>query len=201
MNTWFSSDHHYFHRNILYLCNRPFKDLDEMHHELKTRWNSKIQSNDLVYYLGDFSFGQETSTRKILSDLNGKIHLIVGNHDRLKKLPKERFESIQETLTISLFQNNDTLLCHYPFRGTVEELKDAEENGYKIRYLEKRPVNKGQNLIHGHTHDKLYKIKGRAVNVSVEQWDYYPAHIDEIKALLLAKKDILVPKKGFNNNY
>lgn len=181
---WFSSDMHFGHANIIRLTKRPFKDLDEMHRELKARWNSKVQPDDTIYIVGDFSFMQLTENIKLLKQLNGKKHLIVGNHDKLKKLPLDEFESVQERLPFSLFQNNDTLLCHYPFLNTPDEVDHAAKNGYEIRFLDRRPKNEGQILIHGHMHNNGYKVKGRAINMSVEQWDYYPVSIDEVKAAL-----------------
>lgn len=182
-NIWFSSDMHYGHFNIIRLCNRPFASLEEMHRELISRWNDKVQPLDIVYIIGDFSFMQETQTRKILNSLNGIKHLILGNHDKESKLPKDCFASIQTKLMFSLFQNNDTLLCHYPYKGTPEELQDANDKGYKIKYLERRPEDKGGYLIHGHTHDKGWQVKRKMINVSVEQWNYTPVHIDEIRTL------------------
>ena len=75
------SDTHFNHRNIIKYCNRPFASIDEMNSELIARWNSVVGKDDVVYHLGDFAFGPSTEHGKFLSKLNGKIRLVLGNHD------------------------------------------------------------------------------------------------------------------------
>lgn len=54
---------------------------EEMNEALISIWNSTIQPKDTIFHLGDFSFGNVEETMAILQRLNGKIHLIQGNHD------------------------------------------------------------------------------------------------------------------------
>jgi calcineurin-like phosphoesterase family protein len=43
-----------------------------------------VHENDIVYVLGDFIMGKKLDdVIKILNKLNGRIHLILGNHDTL----------------------------------------------------------------------------------------------------------------------
>lgn len=179
MSIWFTSDHHFFHKNIIKLCNRPFDSLENMHYVLKNNWNELIKPEDTVYIVGDLSFGQESSTRKLCKELNGKLNLIQGNHDKDSKIPRDCFEKIVYRDTIEI-ASQEVLLCHYPYKGTPEELKHAEENGYKIKHLDRRPEDKGGWLIHGHIHEK-WKFKRKMINVSVEVWDYKPVHISQIE--------------------
>lgn len=51
------------------------------------------------------------------------------------------------------------------------------------RFVQNRPINKGQILLHGHSH-KRAKIRNNAVNLSVEAWNYIPASEDEIYELI-----------------
>ena len=44
-------------------------------------WNSVIGKDDTVFHLGDFCLGGAAEWTKILDRLNGKIYLIMGNHD------------------------------------------------------------------------------------------------------------------------
>ena len=48
--TLFVSDLHLGHKNIVDLCNRPFKDVDEMDSALIEKWNRKVKKNDLGFY-------------------------------------------------------------------------------------------------------------------------------------------------------
>lgn len=80
-NTWFTSDTHFGHKNILEFEReaRPFKCLEEMHEVMIDRWNRVVLNCDTVYHLGDFAFGR--ANLKIAERLNGKKILIMGNHD------------------------------------------------------------------------------------------------------------------------
>ena len=82
-NIWFTSDTHFFHENIIFLNNRPYKSVQEMNEDLIHKWNTVVGLNDIVYHLGDV--GMKCSPERLnllLKRLNGKIHLIKGNHDK-----------------------------------------------------------------------------------------------------------------------
>lgn len=81
IETWFISDTHFFHKNILEYEKeaRPFDNLEEMHEVMIERWNSAVGKNDIVYHLGDFCFGRHNID--IGERLSGKIRLVMGNHD------------------------------------------------------------------------------------------------------------------------
>lgn len=81
-NIFITSDHHFNHINIIKYCNRPFKDVNEMNKELIKKWNGVVKPNDIVYHLGDFHLGHKDEIKRVVSQLNGKIFLIRGNHDR-----------------------------------------------------------------------------------------------------------------------
>lgn len=46
------------------------------------RWNSVVQSNDVVIHLGDFGLGNAGILARIAQQLNGVIYFVMGNHDR-----------------------------------------------------------------------------------------------------------------------
>ena len=80
---YFTADTHFFHSNIINLCDRPFKNVDEMNKVLIRNWNSYITELDEIYILGDFLFkGTGGQANAILNTLNGKKYLIRGNHDK-----------------------------------------------------------------------------------------------------------------------
>lgn len=114
-HTFFTSDTHFFHSRSIELCNRPFANVEEMNETLIANWNSIVKQNDVVFHLGDFCFGSISLWEKILSRLNGKIHLILGNHDidHIHKL-YAYFESVQIQTMINI-EGNKILLNHYPF--------------------------------------------------------------------------------------
>lgn len=116
---YYTSDLHFGHRNIINIESRPFKDLEEMEFKLVQNWNYKVCLTDHVYILGDFSFYRDKERNEyILNSLNGKKHLIVGNHDQFlnrANFDKSLFESIDDIKVIHDF-NYGIVLCHYPIQ-------------------------------------------------------------------------------------
>ena len=78
---FFTSDTHFYHGNIIRFCNRPFKDVEMMNETIISNWNDTVGQDDIVFHLGDFCLGGSAEWTKILDRLNGKIYLIMGNHD------------------------------------------------------------------------------------------------------------------------
>lgn len=90
-----TSDQHFYHRNIIKYCNRPWnsgtgpdgqmvitdEDVERMNETMIEKWNSVVGEDDIVYNLGDVIFGDKTRLSGIMSRLNGRKRLILGNHD------------------------------------------------------------------------------------------------------------------------
>lgn len=81
MSTFYISDTHFNHVNIIKYCNRPFKTVEDMNETIIKRWNMMVNKNDIVYHLGDFALANKETTQELVSRLNGKIRLVRGNHD------------------------------------------------------------------------------------------------------------------------
>lgn len=80
-NTWYTSDLHFGHSNVIKYCNRPWNTADEMDEGLIENFNKVVGVNDTTYIIGDISFRKSTITKYILSRLNGRLIGIKGNHD------------------------------------------------------------------------------------------------------------------------
>ncbi len=82
---FFTADLHFGHKNVFKHCkNRPFAEQnDTVAHDklLMELWNSAIGKKDVVYILGDLTFLGRDDARRLVEKLNGRKHLIVGNHD------------------------------------------------------------------------------------------------------------------------
>src|SRR5574344_1137749 len=76
-----TSDTHFSHTNIIKYCNRPFANAAEMNETLIKRWNSCVNPNDVVIHCGDFALDPSSDMDTIVPRLNGRIVLILGNHD------------------------------------------------------------------------------------------------------------------------
>lgn len=109
---WFTADLHFGHRSILGYTDRPFTDLDDMKMHLVSTWNRHVRRTDDVYVLGDFSFEPRAVAASTFAALNGRKHLIVGNHDGdpTRKLPWETVSHIKTFRGDGL----RIVLCHYP---------------------------------------------------------------------------------------
>lgn len=112
---FFTSDCHFFHKNIVSFCNRPFKDVNDMNEQMIERWNEKITNKDTVYCLGDFIWQTNIEQLKeIILRLNGHKHLILGNHDKFNFHVKSKlWESVEYYKKININKKR-FILCHYP---------------------------------------------------------------------------------------
>lgn len=165
---FFTSDTHFYHRNILHLCKRPFSSLDEMHDEITQRWNSVVGPDDEVFHLGDFcygAFGSKVKTRLAgvaRSRLNGKITLVSGNHDKGLDVK-------------GIFGHDKVALLGIDLDGVRVRLQHRPPSSEEIIGMETEAV------IHGHLHNNTQTGIAQFLNVSVEMRDYRP--ISEIEVL------------------
>lgn len=166
---YYISDTHFGHKNIIKYENRPFLTVEEMNEKIISNWNKKVNDDDEIYILGDFSFYSPTDKRnvEILHQLKGHKHLIVGNHDRFARkesFDKELFESIDYYKEIN---DNGRIVClfHYP-----------------IKVWDKKHY--GAYHCYGHIHSNIdlvdYKQDERAFNVGVDLNNFEPVTLDEL---------------------
>ena len=156
MSTFFTSDTHLGHYNIIRYCNRPFKTADEMDEKIISNWNSVVKSKDTVYHIGDFCFGD---AKDYLDRLNGHIIFVQGNHDK----PLQRILSPLEL----------------PFK------RAASINGqyivlshFAMRVWDKSHFNAWH--LYGHSHNTL-PSSGKSFDVGVDAWNYYPISFEQVK--------------------
>ena len=121
-NVFMTSDLHFFHKNIVQYCGRPWT-FEEQTEQLISRWNSRVGEYDDVYHLGDFAFAsrkQYDQVVEIIKRLNGNIHFIRGNH-----CDAELWEMIEQTRLPHVVwikdyakirvQGQKVILSHYPY--------------------------------------------------------------------------------------
>lgn len=87
-----------------------------MNEVLIKNWNEVVGPTDIVYHLGDFCFAGSAEWHSVLGKLNGRIHLIIGNHDEknLRQGYMNLFESISYQQHIVIGPDN-FYLNHYPY--------------------------------------------------------------------------------------
>ncbi len=191
---FFASDHHFYHLKIITHYGRSkFSSLEEMHETIISNWNKAVRPKDIVYCVGDFSFGNFEKTRTILSRLNGRKFLIRGNHDKLSTLEylNAGFEDVSGELHMTLSCGERVLIKHYPYDiSPIKKMwkKVTRTLGSWRDYYLFYPVDKGYFLIHGHTHGGQ-RIRGRQINVTQECWNYHPVSEAAICNLIKTQKE------------
>ena len=81
-----SSDYHFNHDREFIWKARGFNSVDEMNEAIIERHNSVVAPEDDIYILGDICLGGgvpgiTAKNQALIERLNGRIHIILGNHD------------------------------------------------------------------------------------------------------------------------
>lgn len=174
-NIFFTADHHFGHTSIIKFSERPFESIEQMNEELIKRWNEKIGVNDTVYHLGDLSLGKPDATKEFLEQLNGKIHLIKGNHEGAALTHTNRFEWIKDYYELKVDEPENEngkqkiILFHYAMRTW---------NG----------SHRGTWQLYGHSHGTLPDDElSLSFDVGVDCHDFYPLSYEEVKKIMKNK--------------
>jgi calcineurin-like phosphoesterase family protein len=144
---WFTADLHFGHRNIIKYCRRPWSNVEEMDEALITNWNTVVKPDDEVWNLGDVAHCCTPSyAQYCLQQLNGKHHLVLGNHD--DSISKTIFASVNGGYQEIEVDDQKMVLCHYAMREWHHALR-------------------GVWHLYGHTHAALRPF-GKSVDVGVD---------------------------------
>ena len=163
---YFVGDEHYDHyttaeRNIIKYAERPFTSINEMNKAIIRNFNSVVRSNDVTFHLGDFSLkgiGYKPWFEKMLEQLNGEHHLVLGNHDRMGAWDYVQvgFTTVHTALIFEEF-----VLVHDPVASIT------------------RP---DRIFLCGHVHQLYKTLPGKnIINVGIDVWDYKPVSIEDIR--------------------
>jgi calcineurin-like phosphoesterase family protein len=170
-NIFLISDPHFGHANICKFNNndgtklRPWDDVSKMDEDLITNWNNVVSKEDKTYILGDVVINKKNLP--ILDLLNGSKTLIRGNHDIFDtKLYMKYFKQIHGIRVLE-----DMVLTHVPLH--------PDSVGNRPRWA---------TNVHGHTHS--YALPDpKYFCVCVEQINYTPIHIEELRKQIKIKKE------------
>jgi len=148
---FFTADTHFGHKNIINYARRPFKSVEEMDEVLIRNWNSVVNWNDKVVFVGDFCL---KDFEKYRSRLNGEIIFVFGNHDY--DLPVPRIIGL-----ILEINGKHIYVTHYP---------DDLEKSFRINLVG-----------HVHNLWKFKQESGVfLINVGVDVWNFKPVSFDTI---------------------
>jgi len=119
---WLTADTHFGHANIIKYENRPFQNPDYLNNastelmdsEIIKRWNNVVAKDDKVFHLGDVGFHGKEQMTEILSRLNGRKTLIMGNHDKGRNAQWWRDAGFDEVSKYPIIIEDFLVLQHEP---------------------------------------------------------------------------------------
>jgi calcineurin-like phosphoesterase family protein len=168
-DTWFTSDFHFGHFNIIRYCNRPFESTEEMDAHIADRMNTQVKPNDTLYFLGDFCMGSVEKVAAYRKRLSCKtIHFVEGNHDKVTRKSQSLFASWSSLSEIHVGKQG-IVLCHYAMRVWPHSGRGAWQ-------------------LYGHSHSNLPdEPLALSMDVGVDTHDFLPWHFEEVKKIMEAK--------------
>jgi len=157
---FFTADTHFGHPNIIRCWNRPFASVREMDRHLIEEWNAVVSDRDIVCHLGDFCLRRDP--RRYLDQLNGQIHLVLGNHDSRPDMERAgRFLTVSKVTELR-HEGERAILCHHPRMWWPG-------------------AEKGVWHLFGHVHGRYDHVPhGRSIDVGVDSRNYRPMSFEEV---------------------
>lgn len=173
---FFTSDTHFTHANIIRFCSRPFKNVEEMDETMIANWNRVVGENDIVFHLGDFCMGGSAKWTNLLNRLNGKIYLIIGNHDmkNLKQSCSDRFEKVAMQMYIEV-DKQKIYLNHCPFLCYGGAYRDTWQLFGHVH------TNKNNTGIDA---SRLKMLFPTQYDVGVDNNNFTPVSFEQVKAII-----------------
>jgi calcineurin-like phosphoesterase family protein len=191
-NLYFVSDSHFSHENICSATTqwkdagdavRQFSSLEDMNRTIVDNINAVVDENDILFHLGDWSFGGFEQIQKFRSQLICKnIHIVLGNHDHHIERDKDGIQSLFSSVHSfiprleikraidggkGMMERFNFCLFHYPIASWID-------------------MNSGVIHLHGHVHlPKHLKLgKGRSLDVGMDGNDMKPYSLDDVMQLV-----------------
>lgn len=163
------ADLHLGHKNMA--IKRGFKGHEDHDQHIIKTFNKHVSKNDTTYILGDVGM-ESTKFYHLLDELNGRIIVVGGNHEK---------------------RNHVTTLQKHCFQFTAVVMRSIRSHGVKafLTHIPVHPMELNYRIglnIHGHLHEgnvmKSYlfglikRRDKRYICVSCEQLDYIPRDIE-----------------------
>jgi calcineurin-like phosphoesterase family protein len=166
-----------------------------MDHTIIDNFNDTVEDQDTVYFLGDFTYGQnkerieerlkELGYKDGFMSLKGRWTFIQGNHDNVKYFGESFRQLIRKGGSdYPITRQHGTIIL-----PDIKEIKVdmGGENKQKI-ILCHYPLMTWEGMAQGAWHCFGHQHNGGpkhpatfAVNVCIELWDYKPVSISQIK--------------------
>ena len=172
-----TSDTHFGHDREFIWKARGFNSVEEMNETIVQKWNDTISVEDDVYILGDVILG-DPGNIEYVKRLNGKLHIVLGNHDTSKR--EEMYRNLPNVVEVAevgirlKYKKHHFVLTHYPMM---------------TGNLEKESLKQMSLNLYGHTHQasNFYNDMPFMYHVGVDSHDCYPVLLDDIIEEMYAK--------------
>ena len=170
-DTWFTSDFHLGHFNIIRYCNRPFADTREMDEVIVDRLNALVKPNDTLLAETEVSEEIHDNVAAYRNRLACQtVNFIDGNHDKTTRQLQHLFSSWSSLSEISIGKQG-IVLCHYAMKVWPNHSRGAWQ-------------------LYGHSHGNLPDDPiSLSMDVGVDSHDFRPWHFDEIQAVMKVKAE------------
>ncbi len=170
---WLTSDLHFNHDREFIWGARGFCCVQEMNEAIIEHWDAVVSPEDDVYILGDLCLGgagMNNENQKLIEMLNGKIHIILGNHDSPARIEMYRFckNVVEEPKYADMlhYRGYHFYLSHFPTMTAN---------------LEKESLKQCTINLHGHTHamNPFYQGIPFMFNVGCDAHNCTPILLDD----------------------
>lgn len=167
---WLCSDWHFCHSRGFIYEPRGFNSVEEMNETIVDRHNSLVLPEDDVYVLGDLMLGDNEKGIELIKQMNGKLHIAIGNHDTASRI--ELYKTLPNLADINYvhafkYRKYNFYCSHYP---TLTGNLEAES-------LHQVAIN-----LYGHTHqlENFYEDRPYMFHCGMDSNACYPVNIDYI---------------------
>jgi len=184
---WFTSDTHYNHANICSSTTkwtnpvtiREFKSLEHMNSHLVGNINEMVGQDDVLFHLGDWSFGGFESIEQFRNQIVCQnVHIITGNHDHHIQNNRgdcqKLFSSVNKYVELNVkwpvgteMHDANFVLMHFPI---------ASWNN----------MARGAIHLHGHVHfnPNVRLQEGKMMDVGCEGNNLHPIDMSEVLSIM-----------------
>lgn len=162
-----TSDLHFGHDKDFIWGPRGYGSIKEHDTDIIRKWNNKVEKTDDIFILGDLMLGDNEQGMKKIEQLNGHLHIILGNHDTNTRVNEYMnciaVHDIQYAL-MQKYKKYSFFLCHYPTHMGNYDMQMAR-----------------QWCLHGHTHSKEKFCEfDKNYNVALDAHNNEPVEIEEV---------------------
>jgi calcineurin-like phosphoesterase family protein len=162
LNTWFTSDWHFGHQNIVKAVSkwldtskcRDFSSIEEHDAYILNEVNKRVKPTDRLWMLGDFGFGPRKHER--FPEMRARIacediRIILGNHDHAFEKDGSLHVLFKRVklLHYGKISGRHMVLCHYAMRTWPWQHHDSIH-------------------LYGHSHGSLVDENGLSMDVGVD---------------------------------